>query len=117
MDKNNLEQLVKESYKEGKLDRETVDYIADRLTRNKLKQYINFLKEEERKKIVFVTTPKPLTAADKKKITDLFPKKTIVENIDPKMISGIKLVENDEEYEFNLNQTFHDIIRFVSNND
>jgi F0F1-type ATP synthase delta subunit len=117
MDKKNLEKLVQESYKDGKLDKETVDYISDRLTRNKLKQYINLLKEEERKKIIFVTTPKPLSADDKKKISELFPKKTIVENIDPKMISGIKLVENDEEYEFNLNQTFHDIIRFVSSND
>ena len=117
MDKKKLEQLVQESYKDGKLDQETVDYIADKLTRNKLKQYINVLKEEERKKIIFVTTPKPLTVDDKKKISGLFPKKTIVENIDPKMISGIKLVENDEEYEYDLNQTFHDIIRFVSNND
>ncbi|MGH7204478.1 MAG: hypothetical protein ACREHC_08635 [Candidatus Levyibacteriota bacterium] len=117
MYRKNLEQLVLESYKDGKLDKETVEYIADRLTRNKLKQYIHLLKDEERKKIIFVTTPKPLTADDKKKITNLFPKKTIVQNIDPKMISGIKLVENDEEYEFDLNQTFHDIIRFVSNND
>ncbi|MGI8419358.1 MAG: hypothetical protein ACR2LN_01805 [Candidatus Levyibacteriota bacterium] len=117
MYRNNLEQLVLESYKDGKLDKETVEYIADRLTRNKLKQYINLLKEEERKKIVFVTTPKPLTEDDRKKISTLFPKKAIIEDIDPKMISGIKLVENDEEYEFNLNQTFHDIIRFVSNND
>lgn len=117
MDKKTLEQLVKESYKEEKLDKETVEYIAERLTRNKLKQYIKLLKEEERKKIIFVTTPKPLSADDKKKIASLFPKKTLVENIDPKMISGIKLVENDEEYEYNLNQTFHDIIRFVSSND
>lgn len=117
MYRNNLEQLVLESYKDGKLDKETVEYIADRLTRNKLKQYINLLKEEERKKIVFVTTPKPLTEDDRKKISTLFPKKAIIEDIDLKMISGIKLVENDEEYEFNLNQTFHDIIRFVSNND
>lgn len=115
--KSNIKKLIEESYIDGKLDRETVNYIADRLTRNKLKQYIKLLKEEERKKIIFVTTPKPLSTDEKKKIASLFPGKTIVENIDPKMISGIKLVENDEEYEYNLNQTFHDIIRFVSSND
>jgi F0F1-type ATP synthase delta subunit len=115
--KKKLKTLVEQSYKDGKLDEETVAYVSDRLNRNHLKQYINLLKSEENKKIILVTTPKPLTADDKKKISALFPKKQIVENIDPAMISGIKLVENDEEYEFNLNQTFHDIIRFVSNND
>ena len=43
--------------------------------------------------------------------------KKIVEEIDPAMIGGIKIVENDEAFEMDLNRTFHDIIRFVNNND
>jgi len=115
--KKQLEELIKASYKNGHLDEKEVKEIADNLNRNMLKAYINLLKLEERKKMIFVTTPKPLTIKDREKIRNLFPKKKLIEQIDPTMIGGIKIVENDEAYEFDLNRIFHDIIRFVKNND
>ncbi|SRR6266568_1326138 len=115
--KKQLEELVQASYNDGKLDAETVKKIADKLNRNMLKLYISMLKQAEKKKMVFVTTPKPLAIKDREKLKSLFPKKKIVEEIDPSMIGGIKIVENDEAYEMDLNRTFHDIIRFVNNND
>lgn len=115
--KKQLEELVQASYKDGQLDEETVKKIADKLNRSMLKMYISILKQEEKKKMVFVTTPKPLSTKDRGKIESLFPKKKIVEEIDPAMIGGIKVVENDEAFEMDLNRTFRDIIRFVNNND
>lgn len=107
--------LLQASYKNGELDDDTVKKIADKLNRNMLKMYISLLKKEEKKKIVFVTTPKPMPSSDRDKIKALFPKKKIFEEIDPQMISGIKIIENDEAYDLDLNKTFHDIIRFVNN--
>ena len=115
--KKQIEELVQASYKEGNLDEVTVKKIADKLNRNMLKIYISMLKQEEKKKMVFVTTPKPLSKSDREKVKSLFPKKKIVEEIDPSMIGGIKIVENDEAFEMDLNRTFRDIIRFVNNND
>ncbi|SRR5258708_26347056 len=115
--KKKLEELVQASYKDGKLDEETVKKIADKLNRNMLKLYIGIMRQEEKKKMVFVTTPKLLTTSDREKLKSLFPKKKIVEDIDPTMIGGIKVVENDEAFDMDLNRTFHDIIRFVNNND
>lgn len=115
--KKQLDELVQASYKDGKLDEATAKKIADKLNRHILKQYINLLKHEEKKKMVFVTTPKPLSAKDREKLKALFPKKKVVEQIDPAMITGIKVVENDESYEMDLNRTFHDIIRFISTHD
>ncbi len=115
--KKKLKALVQASYKNGQLDELIVKKIADKLNRNMLKHYINQLRQEEKKKIVFVTTPKPLSVEDRDKIKTLFPQKDLVEQIDPSMIAGIKIVENDEAYEMDLNKTFHDIIRFVNNND
>jgi F0F1-type ATP synthase delta subunit len=115
--KKQLEELVQASYNGEQLDEKSVKMIADRLNRNILKHYIALLKQEENKKMVFVTTPKPLTTKEREKIKSLFPKKKIIEQIDPVMIAGIKIVKNDEAYELDLNQTFHDIIRSVSNND
>ena len=99
------------------LDEKSVKAIADHLNRKLLKQYIQELKREEKKSMIFITTPKPLTVADREKVKELFPKKRIIEEIDPSMINGIKIVKNDEAYEMDLNRTFHDIIRFISNND
>ena len=113
--KKQIEELVQASYKDGKLDESTVKQIADKMNRNMLKMYIGLLKQEERKRIVFVTTPKPLSEKDREKIKSLFSKKKIVEEIDPAMIGGIKVVENDEAFEMDINRTFHDIIRFVNN--
>jgi len=115
--KKQIEELVKASYKDGQLDEATVKKIGEKLNRSMLKIYISVLKQEEKKKMVFVTTPKPLNTNDREKIKSLFPKKKIVEEIDPAMIGGIKIVENDEAFEMDLNRTFHDIIRFVNNND
>jgi F0F1-type ATP synthase delta subunit len=115
--KKQLEELVHASYFDGTLDDATVKKIADKLNRSMLKLYIGMLKQEEKKKMVFVTTPKPLSIKDREKLKSLFPKKKIVEEIDPSMIGGIKIVENDEAYDMDLNRTFHDIIRFVNNND
>lgn len=117
MKKKTIEKLAQASYKDEQLDEQSVKLIADRLNRNILKKYITLLKQEEKKKMVFVTTPKPLTAKEREKIKMLFPKKKIIEQIDPSMLAGIKIVQNDEAYEMDLNQMFHDIIKSVSNND
>ncbi len=115
--KNKLKNLVELSYTNGKLDQEIVETIATRLSRQELKQYINLLKQEENKKQIFVTVPRELDSQDQKKIQLIFPDKQITYIIDPSMISGIKIVENDEEYEINLNKTFNDIIQFLSKNE
>jgi len=113
--KKQIEELVEASYKDGKMDEATIKQIADKLNRNMLKMYISLLKQEERKRIIFVTTPKPLSEKDREKIKSLFSKKKIIEEIDPAMIGGIKVIENDEAFEMDINRTFHDIIRFVNN--
>jgi F0F1-type ATP synthase delta subunit len=115
--KKQLKDLITASYNGEELDEKSVKMIADQLNRNILKQYISLLKQEEKKKMVFVTTPKPLSAKEREKINSLFPKKKIIEQIDPVMIAGIKIVQNDEAYEMDLNQSFHDIIRSISTND
>lgn len=112
-----LKELAKQSYKDGTLDQETVQYIADRLSRNELKEYIKLLKQEEAKKEVLVTSAEKLSKSDVEKIQKLYPNKTIITSIDSSMISGVRIVENNKEYEINLNRTFHDIIGFLSRND
>lgn len=115
--KKKLQNLVQASYKNGQLDQEAVDFVASKLTRHELKLYIRLLIQEENKKQVFVTSSNELDKANKEKIEKLFPSKKVVYTVDSSMVSGIRVVENDVEFEINLNRRFHDIIQFLSKND
>jgi F0F1-type ATP synthase delta subunit len=115
--KKKIQQLVAQSYKGEQLDSETVAMLSDHMNRQTLKQYISMLKQEEKKKQVIITSPKSLNDKDKKVLQELFPKKKIVYILDPEMINGIQITDNDREYELNLNRTFHDIIDHLSEYD
>lgn len=115
--KKKLQDLVNESYNGEQLDSKTVAMLADHMNRQTLKQYISLLKQTEKKKQVIITSPKSLSESDKKALQGLFPKKKIIYVLDPEMINGIQITNNDEEYEINLNRTFHDIIDHISKYD
>ena|SRR3989344_3295464 len=111
--KKRIKILAAKSYKNNQLDPKIVSLIADHLNRQSLKQYIRMLKQEEGKKQVIVTSPKSLTDLDKKKLQGQFPGKKFIYIFDPEMISGIRVVDKDTEFETSLNQTFNDIIRYL----
>lgn len=115
--KNKLINLVELSYKDGKLDQKIVVAIADKLDRKQLKEYIRLLKQEENKKLVYVTSAKELTQDAREMIQARFPNKILSFEIDPTMINGIRIVEQDNEYEISLNQTFNDIIGYLTKYD
>ena len=112
--KKQIKTLAAQSYKNNKLDPKIVEMIADRLNRQSLKQYIRLLKQEEGKKQVVVTSPKSLAESDMKKLQSQFPDKKIIYILDPEMMSGIRIVDKDIEFESSINQTFNDIIRFLN---
>ncbi|HEX8932269.1 MAG TPA: F0F1 ATP synthase subunit delta, partial [Patescibacteria group bacterium] len=109
--------LVNQSYKDDQLDAKTVSLIADHMNRQTLKQYISLLKQGENRKQVIITSPQALSEKDKKTLQELFPKKKIIYILDPEMINGIQVTDNDDQYEVNLNQTFHAIIDHLSRYD
>ena len=113
--KKQLKQLVLQSYKNNQLDAKVVAMIADKMNRQSLKQYLHLLRQEENKKQVMITSPTGLSDTDKKKLQGQFPGKKFIYILDPEMISGIRIVDKDMEYETSLNQTFNDIIRFLEN--
>jgi F0F1-type ATP synthase delta subunit len=114
---NKLQELVKQSYNNGQLDQEAVETIANHLDRKSLKEFLKLLKREEAKHEVFITSAQELSKTDRDKLQKLFAEKRLYYSIDTAMITGIKVIENDEEFEVNLNRTFHDIMMFLSRND
>jgi F0F1-type ATP synthase delta subunit len=115
--KKKIAPLVAHSYRNGKLDAETVERVADKMDRRTLKEYLHLLKQEEKKNQVVITSPTPMTEVDRTMLEKTFPNKQMIYLIDPEIISGIQVVNNDQEFEISLNQTFNDIIKYVSKND
>lgn len=113
MGRKKLKAIVVESYKDDILDFNKTHTIADSLkSRNDLKQYINELKNYENKKNVTVTMPFNVNKAEV--FEKLFPNKKIVYKIDPSMILGVKIVNNDNVYEFNLKNMLQNIISYIT---
>ena len=112
--KNFIQGLVVKSYKQDQLDPAIVDLVANKLNRRELKQYIRLLRKQENKKQVIVTVPKSLTSEERDMIQKLFTGKKLYYTVDPSMISGIRIVDNDVEYEVSLDQIFQNLLAHMS---
>ena len=114
MNKKQIKQLILESYKNDTLDPERVDEIVNILDRKELKEYIKVLKNWENKKSVVITMPYPPKNEDKYKFLTLFPDKKIVYNIDPSLLVGVKIKNDDLITEINLKDTLRNIVDYIS---
>lgn len=112
-----LQGLVLESYNKGQLDADTVEFIAGKLNRSELKKYIQLLKQHENEKQVLISVPKSLTEDQHEMMQKLFNGKKIIYTVDPSMIGGIKVIDNDMEYEISLNQIFSDFLTHLERYD
>lgn len=112
MHKKLLKQLVALSYSDDSLDKAVVLEIAEKLSRKELKLYINALKKEEQARRVVVALPKKDEQMFQK-LQDLFPKKRMEVEEDPSLILGMKITDNDMVYNFTLQNTLKNIVKYV----
>ncbi len=111
MTKKLLKQLIQESYKNGQLDEKQVFAIADLLTREELKEYIKFLRAAEKKRTIYIESAK--ITDDLMLLKDIFPKKRIIFKENPSLLAGIRIINNDDIFNFNVLKNLNDIIEFV----
>lgn len=114
MTKKQIQKLVSGSYKDNNLDPKEVNIISKLLDRRELKEYIKALKKWEQKNSVVITLPGLPTIEDKKRFLDLFPNKKIIYNIDPSILVGVKIKNDDLITELNLKDTINNIALFSS---
>ncbi len=114
MNRKKILALIDLSYTKGVLDKEKTLTIASILSRKELKDYIRKLKDFENQKKVIVTTPVEVSEQEKKTLSKNFEKKNLEFLIDPDILGGIKIQENDIIYEVSLKKTLDDMIDFLS---
>lgn len=110
MTKKQLNQLVLYSYDNKVLNPKKVEAIAKTLKRRELKQYIKALKNWENKISVGVFLPYLPKQKEEKMLKKLFPDKKLVYNLDPSLILGLKIIDNDNVYETSLKDNFNRLL-------
>lgn len=105
MTKKRIKQLVLESYKNDELNEKHVLLIAQSLQRKDLKEYINQLKKSEQKRNVQVLLPQESFKGEEAILKSMFPNKKVKLEIDPTLLLGVKIINNDIISEFNLKNT------------
>lgn len=116
MTKKQLKNLVLQSYTKESLDEKKVKSATGFLTRSQLKVYIRELKNYESKKTVSIKAAHLPTKASQETFLKLFPGKQIVYTVDPTLLVGIQIINNDLVYNLNLKDTLDNLLSHVSFN-
>lgn len=103
MRKSEIKKLASASYTKNKLDEKKVNRVSKHLKNNDLRAYIKDLKTLESKKTVNITLPNSESVSIiKGHFAKIYPDKRIVFSVDPTLLTGIKVVDYDNEYELSL---------------
>lgn len=115
MTKKQIKKLAQESYTKNSLDSKKVTNIVKTFKRSELKEYIKYLKNIENEKRVTLVTPK-LSSGRKliSKVKEVFPDKKIVIKEDKSLIAGIRIVNKDTIYDFNIKNTLENLVKHIT---
>jgi len=112
MNRQTLKQMVLESHINGELNVAKINKIVDLLTKKELRLYIKALKNWEKKnKITIEVADK--TGFDLSGFEDLFPDKKMVVTVDPSLMLGLRLQNNDDIFEMSLKNTLEKITEHI----
>ena len=114
MNSKKIDKLVAHSYKNNFLDQKKVNKIAALIGKSDLKKYINALKLAEKRKNLIISSP--INNLDLSKFEKLFPNKRIILKMDPALMLGVKIVDDDIIYEFTLNNSLDKILNYIEQN-
>jgi F0F1-type ATP synthase delta subunit len=110
-----IKKLAIVSYTNSLLDAKKINRIAKLLNRSQLKRYIQFLKSLEKSKTVKIVMAKlDAKSGLEKQIKSKFPNKRLEFLEDKSLIAGIKLIDNDNIYDFSLANTLENLVSYIN---
>ncbi len=112
MKRQTLKQMVIGSYSDGELDARKINKIADLLTKKELRLYIKALKNWERENKIIVEVASK-GGFDLDGIQELFPDKKLVVTVDPSLLLGMRLYNNDDIFEMSLKNTLEKVTEHI----
>lgn len=113
MTKKQIKKLAEVSYTNNFLDAKKVERIAKNLTRGEIKEYISALKTKESKTSVIINIPAELSSKIKEKFQSFFPDKKIIYKVNPSLLVGVRIKNDDLIYNYNLKDTLEDLTSVI----
>ena len=115
MTKRIIKKLALESYTGKNLDPKKISKIIKLFNRSELKTYIKAIKNYENAQTITLITPAK-TGSDKilKEIRNMFLDKKILLKQDKNLIAGVRIIDNDTIYDFNVQNTLENLVSYVS---
>lgn len=113
-DKKKIAKLVEISYIDNVLNEERVLRIAKQLGRAELKNYLKALRLSEDKRTVFVESNFELSEQNKKSFVNLFADKRVKFRIEPNLLFGIRIIEDDMVYNLNMKSALDQISMYLN---
>ena len=115
MTSKQIKNLALASYTSELIDAKKVNRITKLLNRSELKRYIKFLKSLEQSKTIKVVLAKLDNKRDlEKELKTKFPNKRLEFLEDKSLIAGVKIIDNDNIYDFNLANTFENLVSYLN---
>lgn len=103
MTQKEIQLLVEGSYTKDQLDEKKVEKIAKLLKRKDLKAYIRGLKLADKKHKVYIAMPtKSVYNTERKRLEEVFDKKELIFEESPALLLGMKILDEDTEYDMSL---------------
>jgi len=116
MTKNGIKKLAQISYTRGRLNNEKINRITKSLKRGDLKLYIKNLKAIDYRNRVTITVPDEQGLNEKIHFfSKIYPNKKLVFNIDSSLLTGIRIVDADNEYELSLKNYLENSLKGSAN--
>ena len=109
-----IKQLVLASYTQGMLDEDRVMQIADALSRNNLKRYIRAIKLQEAQQDVTIEVAAETDESFVHEMEQIFSEKNVTVQVDPTLLLGVRITDNDMVYEASMKHTLDDLITKMS---
>lgn len=114
MTKKQIRGLVQASYTNDELDQKKINRIVKLLNRFELKEYLKLVKMFEKSKTLTVYAPSIRTVlAVKTELSKMFKGKKVELKEDKKLIAGIKIIDNDNVYDFNLRNNLKNLVSYI----
>ena len=116
MTKKQIKKLADFSFIKNNLDLKSVKKFVGKMKRSELREYLKYLKTKIAEKNIYVFAPN-LENLDKiqlqKDFSKLFPNKKIVYKEDPELLLGLKVIDNDRIFDFNLKNSFDSMTNYI----
>ncbi len=110
-----LTKFVEASKEKKQISQNRVTMIANSMNRSQLKQFIKALQNDMLSSTVYVDTAFPLSKIGQNQFENMYEQKDVVFSVNPQILLGCKVTNNDLVYEGDLKSRLTEILEGVKN--